>query len=70
MATLLHDVAEYSRYEVERIACKAFDAARTRRKKLCSVDKANVIETSRLWREVGKKVALDYPDVGSGAPVC
>lgn len=57
------DVAEYSRYEVERIARKAFDAARTRRKKLCSVDKANVIETSRLWREVVQKVALDYPDV-------
>jgi len=57
------DVAEYSRYEIERIARKAFDAARTRRKKLCSVDKANVIETSRLWREVVQQVALDYPDV-------
>ena len=58
-----YDVAEYSRYEVERIARKAFDAARTRKKKLCSVDKANVIETSRLWREVIQKVALEYPDV-------
>src|SRR6187455_3508679 len=58
-----YDVAEYSRYEVERIARKAFDAARTRRKKLCSVDKANVLETSRLWREVVQKVALEYPDV-------
>jgi 3-isopropylmalate dehydrogenase len=48
---------------VERIARKAFDAARTRRKKLCSVDKANVIETSRLWREVIQKIALEYPDV-------
>ncbi|MGN6247537.1 MAG: 3-isopropylmalate dehydrogenase [Ginsengibacter sp.] len=57
------DVAEYSRYEVERIARKAFEAARTRRKKLCSVDKANVIETSRLWREVVQKIAKDYPDV-------
>src|SRR6187402_933792 len=57
------DIAEYSRYEVERIARKAFDAARTRRKKLCSVDKANVLETSRLWREVVQKVALEYPDV-------
>ncbi|MGC8750321.1 3-isopropylmalate dehydrogenase [Hydrotalea sp.] len=57
------DIAEYSRYEIERIARKAFDAARTRRKKLCSVDKANVIETSRLWREVVQQVALDYPDV-------
>lgn len=58
-----YDVAEYSRYEVERIARKAFDAARTRKKKLCSVDKANVLETSRLWREVVQKVAADYPDV-------
>src|ERR1041385_3040482 len=58
-----YDVAEYSRYEVERIARKAFEAARTRRKKLCSVDKANVIETSRLWREVVQKVAKEYPDV-------
>src|SRR5215213_1389987 len=58
-----YDIAEYSRYEVERIARKAFEAARTRRKKLCSVDKANVLETSRLWREVVQKVALEYPDV-------
>lgn len=58
-----YDVAEYSRYEVERIARKAFEAARTRRKKLCSVDKANVIETSRLWREVVQRVAADYPDI-------
>ncbi|QDK83434.1 3-isopropylmalate dehydrogenase [Spirosoma sp. KCTC 42546] len=57
------DMAEYSRYEVERIARKAFEAARTRRKKLCSVDKANVMETGRLWREVVQKMALDYPDV-------
>ena len=57
------DVAEYSRYEVERIARKAFDAARTRNKKVCSVDKANVLETSRLWREVVQKIALEYPDV-------
>jgi 3-isopropylmalate dehydrogenase len=56
-------MAEYSRFEVERIARKAFDAARTRRKKVCSVDKANVLETSRLWREVVQKVALEYPDV-------
>jgi 3-isopropylmalate dehydrogenase len=58
-----YDVAEYSRYEVERIGRKAFEAARTRRKKLCSVDKANVIETSRLWREVIQKLAPEYPDV-------
>lgn len=58
-----YDHAEYSRFEVERIARKAFDSARTRRKKVCSVDKANVLETSRLWREVVQKVAADYPDV-------
>ncbi|MEO8860747.1 MAG: 3-isopropylmalate dehydrogenase [Ginsengibacter sp.] len=57
------DVAEYSRYEVERIGRKAFEAARSRRKKLCSVDKANVLETSRLWREVIQKMAPEYPDI-------
>ncbi|GAB4020133.1 3-isopropylmalate dehydrogenase [Spirosoma koreense] len=57
------DMAEYSRYEVERIARKAFEAARSRRKKLCSADKANVMETGRLWRDVVQKMALDYPDV-------
>lgn len=58
-----YDIAAYSKYEVERIARKAFEAARTRNKKLCSVDKANVLETSRLWREVVQQVAKDYPDV-------
>ncbi|MBK8518215.1 MAG: 3-isopropylmalate dehydrogenase [Saprospiraceae bacterium] len=58
-----YDVAEYSRFEVERIGRKAFEAARTRKKKLCSVDKANVLETSRLWREEIQKLALEYPDV-------
>ncbi len=58
-----YDVAEYSRYEVERIGRKAFEAARTRRGKLCSVDKANVLETSRIWREEIQKLALEYTDV-------
>lgn len=58
-----YDIAAYSKFEVERIARKAFEAARTRNKKLCSVDKANVLETSRLWREVVQAVAADYPDV-------
>lgn len=58
-----YDHAVYSRFEVERIGRKAFEAARTRRKKLCSVDKANVLETSRLWREEIQKLALEYPDV-------
>ncbi|NIJ50951.1 3-isopropylmalate dehydrogenase [Dyadobacter arcticus] len=58
-----YDIAEYSRYEVERIGRKAFEAARTRSKKLCSVDKANVLETSRLWREVIQALAPEYPDI-------
>ncbi len=58
-----YDVAEYSSYEVERIGRKAFEAARTRKKHLVSVDKANVLESSRLWREVIQKLALEYPDV-------
>ncbi|MDR0266368.1 MAG: 3-isopropylmalate dehydrogenase [Sphingobacterium sp.] len=57
------DLMNYHRYEVERIARKAFDAARTRNKRLCSVDKANVLETSRLWREVVQEIAKEYLDV-------
>lgn len=57
------DLMIYQRYEVERIAHKAFQAARTRRKKVMSVDKANVLESSRLWRETVNIVAKQYPDV-------
>src|SRR3546814_3767177 len=53
----------YSAPEVERIARVAFEAARKRNKRVCSVDKENVLETSRLWREVVIRVAKDYPDV-------
>jgi len=53
----------YAEHEVERVTRVAFEAARKRRKKLCSVDKANVLETSGLWREVVIRVARDYPDV-------
>jgi 3-isopropylmalate dehydrogenase len=53
----------YSRAEIERIARVAFDLARSRRRRLASVDKANVLETSRLWRTVVTEMARDYPDV-------
>jgi 3-isopropylmalate dehydrogenase len=58
-----YDLMIYHRYEVERIAHKAFQAARTRRKKVMSVDKANVLESSRLWRETVNIVAKEYPDI-------
>lgn len=57
------DLMIYHRFEVERIGIMAFEAARKRRKKLCSVDKANVLESSRLWREVMQALAKQYPDV-------
>lgn len=57
------DLMIYQRYEVERIAHKAFQAARTRRRKVTSVDKANVLESSRLWRETVNQVSQQYPDV-------
>ena len=61
--TSASDLMIYHKYEVERIARKAFEAARTRKKKLCSVDKANVLEASRLWREVVQSLEKEYPDV-------
>lgn len=57
------DTMRYSRPEIERIAHVAFQAARQRGKKVTSVDKANVLETSQLWREVVTQVAQQYPDV-------
>jgi 3-isopropylmalate dehydrogenase len=53
----------YRESEVERIARVAFEAARKRQRRVCSVDKANVLEASELWREVVVRVAKDYPDV-------
>jgi 3-isopropylmalate dehydrogenase len=57
------DMMHYSEPEVERIGRVAFEAARKRGKKVCSVDKANVLETSQLWREVMIRVGKDYSDV-------
>ena len=57
------DVLTYSTYEIERIVRFAYQATRKRRHKLCSVDKANVLESSRLWRETVTRLAQEYPDV-------
>jgi 3-isopropylmalate dehydrogenase len=58
-----HDLMRYDEVEVARIARVGFETARTRRGKLLSVDKANVLETSQLWRDVVNEVARDYPEV-------
>jgi len=58
-----YDTMRYDEAEIARIAHLAFRAAQGRRGRLCSVDKANVLETSQLWREVVEEVAADYPDV-------
>ena len=58
-----YDTECYSRMEIERIAKVAFESARKRRKKLISIDKANVLESSRLWRKVVHEIAEQYPDV-------
>ena len=59
-----YDTLEYREYEIERIARQAFDAARKRRSKVSSVDKANVLETSRMWREIVHRIHdAEYPDV-------
>jgi len=57
------DTLYYTEAEIERILRKAFEIAQVRRKHLVSVDKANVLDSSRLWREVAERVAKDYPDV-------
>ena len=57
------DTLIYSEHEIRRIAVKAFEVAMKRRKKVTSVDKANVMESSRLWRKVVEEVAKDYPEV-------
>ena len=58
-----YDTEAYSVMEVERIARVAFETAQKRRKNVVSIDKANVLETSRLWRETVHRIAAEYPDV-------
>ena len=57
------DTLTYTEKEIRRIAIKAFDIAMKRRKKVTSVDKANVLDSSRLWRKIVEEVAKDYPEV-------
>ena len=63
MGKAAYDVEMYSEKEVERVARTAFEMAMKRNKKVTSVDKANVLESSRLWRKTVAKVAADYPEV-------
>ena len=58
-----YDVMSYNEAEVERIAKVGFEMAKRRKKKLCSVDKANVLETSQLWRDVVNEISTDYPEI-------
>ncbi|TSE08406.1 3-isopropylmalate dehydrogenase [Aquimarina algiphila] len=58
-----YDTCTYTRAEVQRLAKKGFEMAMTRSKKLCCVDKANVLESSRLWRETVQAMEKDYPEV-------
>ena len=61
--TEAHDTLSYTRTEIERITRKAFEIAKVRRKKIVSVDKHNVLDTSKLWRKIVEEVSADYPEV-------
>ncbi len=61
--TIAFDTETYHQSEIDRIARVAFELARKRQRRVCSVDKANVLESSRLWRERVHAVAADYPDI-------
>ena len=63
LADRAYNTMPYSVAEIERIARRGFELARVRDKRLCSVDKANVLEVSELWRETVTAIAVDYPDV-------
>lgn len=60
---MAYDTCEYSRYEIERIVRLSYEFALERKKKVTVVDKANILSTSRLWREVAKEIAAEYPQV-------
>jgi len=62
-ADMAYNTMVYTKKEIKRIAIVAFDSAMKRRKSVCSVDKANVLEVSQLWRETVEEVAKDYPEV-------